>query len=172
MDAGNRGALTGTDGETVPLKELYEAMKRTTGRKILILDSCYAGSILAYAAADAGEEGICILCAAGPNSKTTEAFRDGEDYGSFTRTLIRGSDPETLPADRNGDGMISLAEAYYYTREHTWEIGNVPVVYPENGQAILWGTGQAVSKQRIVERRYRGLIMTEVPGTNGWREDR
>ncbi len=142
-DAESQGALAGADGKRVTLKKLYEILKHVQGQRILILDSCYSGSIVSFLAAGEAEKGreetICALCSAGPFSQAMEASDGKTDYGAFTRSLILGSDPEKQPADLDRDGYITLTEAYYYAKRQAYDLRHVPVVYPEGSQVILWG---------------------------------
>ena len=145
-----RGALVGTDGETIALDKLCEQLLAVPGEKILILDSCYAGSVLPYLISERanGPEDVSIraLLAAGPDEQahSVQTAESGEAYGTFTRSLINGStEDETkrlLPADRNRDGAISIMEAYYYVRNFSDgpALGSTAMVYPENVSGILW----------------------------------
>ena len=63
----------------------------------------------------------------------------------FTACLIEGSkwDAERgrMPADTDGDGLVTMSEAYYYIR--TYGHGGMEniniLLYPENSTQILWG---------------------------------
>lgn len=139
---GLRGALTGADGEIIPLESLCGMLRNVHGTKILILDSCYSGRIVPYAAAASGKNDFRILCAAGPDDKTEEMSADGERYGLFTRLLLAGSEPGSLTADRNGDGSVTIMEAYYDLRAR----GFSPTVWTGGHDDILWGINGGTSQ--------------------------
>lgn len=141
-NASERGALVGTDGKTVPLDELCGILAETKGQVVVILDSCYSGSILPFlpeAERNSSLMSIHALCAAGPCDRTDDITANGDSYGAFTRNLVLGSDPDTMPADRSGDGAVSLTEAYYFTKSHARSSDKKPVIYPEDSGIILWG---------------------------------
>ena len=141
-----RGALVGTDGEILPLGELCSILFETKKQAVVIMDSCYSGSILLQLAEmekESKEElGIYALCAAGPYDQAESMTDNDNSYGSFTKCLVLGCDPELLPADRNDDKAISLSEAYYYIKNHVRDSTISPVIYPDHSDVVLWGRKQ------------------------------
>lgn len=149
-DASERGALMGADGENVPLDELCERLRAVQGQKILILDSCYAGSVIPHLVPEqstvSGMPPIHALLATGPYAQahSVQTVKSDESYGAFTKRLTTGSTTDKtkgyMPADRDRDGAVSMMEAYYYVRSFSGDhdSGSTPMVYPENSSCILW----------------------------------
>ncbi|MCR4707244.1 MAG: caspase family protein [Clostridiales bacterium] len=89
-----------------------------------------------------------LECAAG------ETGRMAEWYTSFPETMVKNMyHPEAMPGDKDGDGLLTLAEAYGYVYNsvdlfcQTWNDGAEPYevieqtvqVWPDNSNFVLFG---------------------------------
>ena len=141
-----RGELIGTDEETVSPSALRSALDGVPGRKIVIIDACYSGQwVNAASAGDAQDFNEAFMAgflgkarsAAGEYFIITSA-RSYEQaiempitsgsltkvMGCFTFFFCRGcgwdgvtSRATEMYADVNGDGAVSIAEAFKYAQE-------------------------------------------------------
>ncbi len=122
-------------------------------RQVVILDCCYSGAFArsgSKGAAGAGERagqelardgrGRAVLTA----SRSTEQSWVGDADGAagrasvFTRFLAQGL--RTGAADTDGDGRISVDEAYYYAYEEVMVAGagQNPQLYITGGEGTVW----------------------------------
>lgn len=113
-------------GTHLPLLDLREAVAATRAAvKLIIVDTCDAGAIARLKGGTAGVEfdvsfrpvplsGMAIIASSGP----TEASQEWESLqGSlFTHHLLTGLRGD---ADTDGDGEVSLSEAYVYSWKRT-----------------------------------------------------
>lgn len=143
------GSLVGTGDTLLSVASLRNALQQIPGKKIVILDCCYSGTVInrsADAAADEGpspsafnsavisafasasrsssnleDEGYIVLTSC-RKDQTSVSLADatGSYFGVFTYGLCYGSGYDewkrvslgSLPADANGDGVITLGEAH------------------------------------------------------------
>ncbi len=153
-DRETRGALLGTDGRALTLRELCLLLDRLPGVKIVLLDSCCSGNIvpiLTEMRARGQARNIFALCAADSFEQTVTVTGDPKEIGSglFTDAILTGSgwaheEVSGLPADRNGDNAVSLMEAYYFTRDYvnSGVYAQHPTVWPRTDEIILWGLSE------------------------------
>lgn len=141
------GALVGTDGNNVSVTELRNALQKIPGVKIVLLDSCYSGAsinrsvpspsafnqavVRAFSSAkrsatDLEDAGYIVLTSCSLTQTSLSLSGDGSHFwGVFTYGLCYGSGYDEwkkaslgrLPADSNGDGAITLGEAYRGVQE-------------------------------------------------------
>lgn len=140
------GSLVGTENTILSLSSLRNTLQQIPGKKIVILDCCYSGTVInrsgepqeepspaaftsavisafasASRAANLADEGYIVLTAC-RKDQTSASLADatGSYFGVFTYGLCYGSGYDewkrvalnTLPADLNGDGAITLGEAH------------------------------------------------------------
>lgn len=121
---GNVGILTwgmetpyGDFPEAISDKELKAAFAAVqTDRQVFIFDSC-----LGAAFSEIGGKGSIVVAASGQAGTAAEARPgDGIDQGIFTSILVGagmfGALTEENPADLNGDELVTIEEAYDFTR--------------------------------------------------------
>lgn len=114
-------------GSSLPLDELKKLVQGSAAAmRLLIVDACRSGSITRVKGVKAAEsfdiqidessaaEGMAILTssAAGESSQESDRLR-GSFFTHHLMNGLRGA------ADRNGDGRITLSEAYGYTYDQT-----------------------------------------------------
>ncbi len=114
-------------GSSLPLDELKKLVQGSAAAmRLLIVDACRSGSITRVKGAkpaasfdiqledSGGAEGMAILTssAAGESSQESDRLR-GSFFTHHLMNALRGA------ADRNGDGRITLSEAYGYTYDQT-----------------------------------------------------
>lgn len=170
-DSTSQGALLGSDGESyITASTLRSALDQISGRKIVIIDSCYSGNMLSSklnvisfsktaestlsteAFTDSfisafsrrtrsGLAGDCyfVLTAAAKDEESFEGQIGNQIMGLFTSYLTKGcrysttqDDIRTLPADDNGNGVLTLQEIYQYVRASLIPEGQHAQVFPEN----------------------------------------
>ncbi|MBE5797593.1 MAG: hypothetical protein E7327_09500 [Clostridiales bacterium] len=135
------GSLVGTGNTTITVSKLRTALDQIPGTKIVIVDACYSGNLIgkstdpaspssfasafisafsAYTKADLASNGYIVMTACS-KSQMSQSLTDGSIYfGAFTYGVCYGSGYDewnqcslsTMPADKNGDGAITLGEAY------------------------------------------------------------
>lgn len=147
-----RGVMTDAEGAWISAEELLALMDEMSATKIIILDSCYAGMLIRNlnnrSNGSQDKEDYFILAAAGEEEEAKNGGQGENQYGWFTWSLLYGSgyDERTgkttpaMPADRDGDGAVSLKEALQYTRAIMSGVSTDqhPEMYPAEGNLILW----------------------------------
>lgn len=148
-----RGELIGADEDTVSPSDLRSVLDKVPGRKILIIDACYSGYFIGAASVDAQPQDFSEAFMAGFLGKTRSAageyfiITSAHKYeqamempitsgsltkvmGCFTFFFCRGcgwdgvtSRSTDLYADQNGDGAVSVAEAFEYASEEALFMG-------------------------------------------------
>ena len=114
-------------GSTLPLDELRKLVQGSPAAvRLLIVDACRSGTITRVKGVQAAPtfalqledpavaEGMAILTssAAGESSQESDRLR-GSFFSHHLVNALRGA------ADRNGDGRVTLSEAYAYTYDQT-----------------------------------------------------
>ena len=141
-------ASTGMDSSWL-LDRLEECR---AARQLVILDCCFSGAFArggskGGAGTDvrvgqrlaAGGRGRVVLTASRAAEGPRESDLGGRGSASvFTRFLVQGL--RTGAADSNGDGLISVDDAYYYAYEEVMAsgAGQTPQRYISGGDGILW----------------------------------
>ena len=159
-NAQEQGALLGVDAwNSVTASQLRAALDGVAGRKIVIIDACYSGNMIAptaraaspsaFTAADfaasfisafsrksranlAGQ-GYFVLTAAAQDEESYEDEVDGTTMGLFTACFTKGCADGT--ADLNHNGVFTLNELYQYTAEKMLAESQHVQVYPS---ACAW----------------------------------
>ena len=141
------GALVGTGGTTLSVYGLRSALQNIPGTKIVLLDCCYSGTSIgrgvsmpsafnraiinalsntSRSAVNLEDQGYIVLTSC-RQDQTSVSLTGGDNHhwGAFTYALCYGSGYDEwnqtslgrLPADRNGDGAITLSEAHAGVQE-------------------------------------------------------
>lgn len=164
------GALVGDDLSLLTVYNLRSALQKVAGTKIVILDSCYSGAnigkstdstaafnsavISAFSAAarsstNLADEGYIVLTACSKDQMSYSLSSDGIYYfGAFTYGVCYGSGYDSylrqslgsLSADDNGDGKITLGEAYSEAVACVSQFGNIDqsAQYYGDTSFVLW----------------------------------
>ena len=152
-----QGSLLGSDGKgSVTADALRSALDQVPGRKIVIIDACYSGNMLrASSGAVTGPEafvtgfisafsrrtrsslaadGYFVLTACAYDEVSYEGEVDGRNMGFFTHQLVEsiGRPGADMPADANGNGVITFQELYNCVRDGVENIGQHVQAYPED----------------------------------------
>lgn len=136
------GALVGTGSSTISPSLLRSWLDAIPGTKIVIIDSCYSGAMIgkdegsmnpasfnsafisAFSSYSKGDnlasDGYIVMTACRQDQLSTSLTDGIISFGSFTYGVCYGSGFDEwdqvslgyLPADANGDGAITLGEAY------------------------------------------------------------
>jgi WD40 repeat protein len=98
-------------------KDLYEALAAIPCRKVLFWDACHSGEALPDPIRDLtpGAKGLVVLAACEPNEESFESQKFG--HGLFTYAVLEALDNQDgafARADRNHDGLLSVAELFAY----------------------------------------------------------
>ena len=142
IDASKGYYLHGAGGEArIYGTELMPVIRKIPGHVVLIICSCHSGGILnAYGGSSAGK--VSVLCST--IGETKSSYYDTPDpnlsYDFFTRTLVRGlgwGAAGALPADANGDGLVTLYELASYCRTSTQR--DISAFLQRNGTASFNG---------------------------------
>ena len=166
------GELLGNDPKTINPTELRNALDAVPGRKVVIVDACYSGGMIAEESGTRGSKkgtspstefvlafmqafrstkrgalntgGYYVLLACHPEEMCEEQYiqsgGSGKVMGLFTYYLSYGCGWDgagmaecSLAADVNGDGVVTLQEAYGYAS--VWANRKNPyqaaMVYPD-----------------------------------------
>jgi len=162
--------MTSSVSSQITVNELEEALSAIPGTKVVLIDSCYSGGFIGKGR-DSDEfsdkaikifnEGIIKIFSSGQNrereSLTADCYQvltsctsnqicfpinfDGNIIGVFTAALLEGCGSNYFPADSNGNGEITLEEAYLYVKDKVSSLGftqNVQV-YPINSTFVFAG---------------------------------
>lgn len=166
------GALVGTGGTSLSVYGLRTALQSIPGTKIVLLDCCYSGTSIARSApkpsafnraiisalssvarseVNLEDQGYIVLTSC-RSDQTSSSLSDGANsWGAFTYALCYGSGFDEwnqtslgyLPADANGDGAITLGEAYRGVQERISYLTNFAPIdqatqYYGDTSFILW----------------------------------
>lgn len=113
------GVVKGTNmtGEAPTLLSwtvFFEALRKTAGRRILIVDTCHAqkieGTLDTHALRKRSAASSFAFMVAAKGDEPSQEYDEG-GHGLFTYALMDALKPA---ADRNGDGVVSLAEAFQH----------------------------------------------------------
>ena len=131
-----------SDGLTESLldgAELQRILDQVPGKKVVILDACNSGAIIGKGLSGGADRRYLtgpnykVLCSAGGSEaswyyQSPDIAAEGASY--FAATLAFGLDADGgHAADRNDDGLITLAETYAYLMDQY--AASTPQVYPE-----------------------------------------
>lgn len=167
-----KGELVGTGNTFLSVYSLRSALQQVPGLKIVLLDCCYSGSAISRSTASPSAFNSAIISALSSASRSSENLADGgyvvltacrQDqmsvsvgennenmFGAFTYGLCYGSGYDEwkktslgrLPADGNGDGAITLNEAYRGVKER---IAYLNTLMPIEQACQSWGdSGQVL----------------------------
>jgi formylglycine-generating enzyme required for sulfatase activity len=156
-------ALEATSIRAATIKSYFDLSY--SRRKILLLDCCYSGAAGDEFASTRGGidgelrsmsegEGTFIMTAS--SSVQTAVEKEGDQYGLFTKHLVRGI--RSGEADRNEDGFVDMQELYDYVHAKVREEGaQEPMQWGQNvkGKLIVSRSGRESREKRIRERKIR-----------------
>ncbi len=136
------GTLVGVNSTSLPVNTLRSALDKIPGLKIVLLDSCYSGGTISRSTASPSaftssvisafrkttsrssvnleDQGYIVLTSCSQDELSISLNGAGVSFGVFTYGVCYGSGYDEfrgqslgyLPADSNGDGAITLGEAY------------------------------------------------------------
>jgi uncharacterized caspase-like protein len=112
--ARQQGMPPGRLDSLISSAELSAHLKRVPGRRILVVDTCHAGSAdgranpYTLAKRSAAAEVAVLAAASGEESNEDE---DESPHGAFTKAFLEAIDPR---GDRDRDGQVTLLEAFEY----------------------------------------------------------
>ena len=113
------GVVRGTNvsGEAPTLLSwtvFFEALRKSAGRRMLIVDTCHAqkieGTLDTHALRKRSAASSFAFMVAAKGDEPSQEYDEG-GHGLFTYALMEALKPA---ADRNGDGQVSLSEAFQY----------------------------------------------------------
>lgn len=142
IDASKGYFLHGAGGEArIYGSDLMPVIRKIPGHVVLIVCSCHSGGILSsFGGTSAGK--VSVLCST--VGETKSSYYDTPDptqsYDFFTRALVRGlgwGAAGALPADANGDGLVTLNELASYCRTTTQR--DIAAFIQRNGTAQFNG---------------------------------
>lgn len=168
-----KGDLVGTGNTYLTVYALRSALQKIPGTKIVLLDSCYSGSAInrstsspsafnraiisalssaSRSAMDLEDAGYIVLTSCSQDQKSVSLSGGNNHYwGVFTYGLCYGSGYDEwervslgrLPADANGDGAITLAEAYQGVQERVGYLSTMTPIdqatqYYGDPSFVLW----------------------------------
>lgn len=142
IDASKGYYLHGAGGESrIYGSELMPVIRKIPGHVVLIVCSCHSGGILKfYGGASVGKVSVLCSTVGAIKSSYYDTPEPGKSYDFFTRALVRGlgwGAAGTLPADANGDGLVTLSEIASYTRTATQR--DIAAFIQRNGTAQFNG---------------------------------
>ena len=143
-----------SDGKTEDLlspEELRAMLDPVPGKKVLILDCCYAGAFAEAFESEAYH--VLVSCGAGERSYFWTAGEHG-GTGYFTAAMenaLRASDPEQI--DPDGDGRISLSELAGRIRE-IYGVAEVGFWPAEDVEPLFFLPEDRSGRERILGVRF------------------
>jgi WD40 repeat protein len=94
--------------------EFFEALRKTAGRRLVIVDTCRArgiqGTLDTHSLRKRSAASSFAFLVAAKGNEESQEFKDG-GHGLFTYALLESLKP---PADADKDGVVSLSEAFAY----------------------------------------------------------
>lgn len=94
--------------------DFFDALRKTAGRRMLIVDTCHAqkieGTLDTHALRKRSAASNFAFMVAAKGDEPSQEYDEG-GHGLFTYALMDALKPSS---DRNGDGMVSLAEAFQH----------------------------------------------------------
>lgn len=138
---GNESAIVGVDMAGLTAKQLKENLDELKGKFIIIIDACNSGGFVEEFNKYKDTGKYKIITAAGKYELAKEDREDhtnprGDMGGVFTRFLIKGlTSEDSITADLNQNGELSLNELYRYTRDKVYS--SRVQVYPKRDNYLL-----------------------------------
>ena len=144
-----------SDGETeegLTPQMLESILAEVPGTHVVLMDACHSGAFIGKGLSDRPDVtpltgDTKVLCSAG-GSEESWYWRSGDSgalhgAGYFTSILAQGCGRMSgYPADENGDGRITLREAFLWLRGH-YAVSTAQVYPEEDGGFTLFACGPA-----------------------------
>lgn len=166
------GSLVGVKNSTLTVSALRSCLDQIPGTKIVIIDACYSGNMIgkstdpaspssftsafisgfsSFTKDNLATNGYIVMTACSQN-QMSQSLTDGTiAFGAFTYGLCYGSGYDewnqlplsTLPADTDGNGAITLSEAYAQAVERVSWLGTLVTLdqsaqYYGDDAFVLW----------------------------------
>ncbi len=150
LDDTGQAALVLSDGEREELltrDALHAIFRDIPGKKVLVLDACYAGAFIGKGLRDvnaanpfAGDD-FCVLAASGGEEPSfywrsadgrSDALRGGSYFASMLSGALRGA----CPADIDRDGGVTMREMLAYSLENY--APSTPQIYPQDARDVFF----------------------------------
>ncbi|RZL93989.1 MAG: hypothetical protein EOP76_08235 [Variovorax sp.] len=137
------GVVKGTNvsGEAPTLLSwtvFFDALRKTAGRRMLIVDTCHAqkieGTLDTHALRKRSAASSFAFMVAAKGDEPSQEYDEG-GHGLFTYALMDALKPAS---DRNGDGVVSLAEAFQHLAPMVEKLHD-PRAGPQTPQLIAPG---------------------------------
>ena len=142
------------DGETedaLTPQVLESILAEIPGTHVLLMDACHSGAFIGKGLSDRADAvpltgRVKALCSAG-GSEDSWYWRSGESdnlhgAGYFTSILTRGCGADAgFPADEDGDGSITLREAFQWLRAH-YAVSTAQVYPEQDDRFVLFACGK------------------------------
>ncbi|RYE38017.1 MAG: hypothetical protein EOP24_47955, partial [Hyphomicrobiales bacterium] len=137
------GVVKGTNvsGEAPTLLSwtvFFEALRKTAGRRMLIVDTCHAqkieGTLDTHALRKRSAASSFAFMVAAKGDEPSQEYDEG-GHGLFTYALMDALKPAS---DRNGDGVVSLSEAFQHLAPMVEKLHD-PRAGPQTPQLIAPG---------------------------------
>ena len=135
----------GENEEQLTARALADILSPVPGRKVVLLDACHSGAFIGKGLSDLtgsnpfSSEAFEVLCSAGGSEESWYWRADGGETlngaGYFTSILARGLGAG-LPADRDGDGQVTMRELRRYLLDHY--AASTPWLYPEDSGCVFY----------------------------------
>jgi hypothetical protein len=116
---------------SIGARELFEALAKIPGRKVVFLDACRSGDVAGQPARDLtpGGRGPIILAACDRGESSYEI--KGEPNALFAKALLEAMGERFECADRNKDNRLDAWELYDYAAQR------VPVLLKEKKLSVV-----------------------------------
>jgi uncharacterized caspase-like protein len=92
--------------------EFFDALRKTAGRRVMVVDTCHArriqGTLDTHSIRKRSAASSFAFVVAAKGTEESQEYEPG-GHGLFTYALLESLKP---PADSNGDGVVSLTEAF------------------------------------------------------------
>ena len=146
----------GEKEERLTAQALANLLAAVPGTKVLVLDACHSGAFIGKGLSDFAQtnpfawENCHVLCSAGGSEESWYWRADSGDQlhgaGYFTSILAGALAASPVPpADRDGDGLVSLSEVKAYLLTHY--AASTPQIYPEKSGFVFYVPGPAEERQ-------------------------
>jgi WD40 repeat protein len=109
--------VTGRSESLVSWQDFFDALRKSAGKRLLVVDTCQAknitGTFDAHSLKKRSAASLFALVAASKGDESSQEYALAR-HGLFTYAFLQGLQGK---ADRNADGVVSLIEAFAYTQE-------------------------------------------------------
>lgn len=138
----NQTGIVGVDMNELSYAEIEQSLSKINGQVVVLLDCCYSGALIGKSTDAMEQINREVLSAFGLTAKTLSGSKyhvitaagqyqlsyESQGHGFFASGLTEalgynaytGKKLDNLPGDEDGDGIVSVGEAYRYSSQYVY----------------------------------------------------